>query len=148
LTPGQITVERSGSRKVELLIPFDFMGLHIDAITLGPIVLDHTMRWREAMFPSWFELMVEVSVVCGKPASAEYIRQLRYPDADRVRDSFMEILPSEIRNAIDADIWPQKVPKSAATNGRQAPQREDMPAPMPAPVDEEQRYADPMNIDN
>jgi hypothetical protein len=117
---GQIKVDRSGARSIELFMPFDFMGVHIDMVTLGPCVLDHTLRWKEAKFKDWFELMVDIAQVGGRPATTEQLRQLRYPDADRVVQNFFEILPADIKDAVLNGKWPERVePPPPSFDGHQ-----------------------------
>lgn len=105
---GNITVQRSGARTVELFIPYEFQGIRVEAISLGPYLFDHTLRWRKGAFEDMFAMMVELScnVTNGKPMRADDLRQLRYPDADRVLDNFVELLPAEIRQAIAGNYWP------------------------------------------
>ena len=52
---GQIKADRSGSRTIELFIPFTELGVEVKEVTVGPCILDHTMRWKEAKFKNWFE---------------------------------------------------------------------------------------------
>lgn len=106
---GSVTAARSGARVVELLMPFEYKGQRFDSIVIGPIVLDNTMRWKRAEYKEWFDMMVEVSTVNGRPIQPELLRQLRYPDADRVIENFFQLLPSEIKQTIADGLWPQQV---------------------------------------
>jgi hypothetical protein len=134
-------VQRSGARTVELLMPYDYNGMKVDAITLGPFVLDHQLRWKQAGFKDWFELMVELTVINGRPASPDDVRQLRYPDADRVIDNFMQLLPEDIRQAIQANVWPQR-DVSPPTNGQMPSLPAEMPEDMSGPM------IDPLNVED
>jgi hypothetical protein len=108
---GQIKADRSGARVVELFVPFEWLGEKVDAVTLGPIVLGHALAWKQAQFKDLFDMMVEASSINGKPATEEVLRQLRYPDADRVLENFAQVLPPDIRNLFNAGMWPEKVAK-------------------------------------
>ena len=50
--------------------------------------------------------MVEISSINSRPATETLIKQLRYPDADRVIQNFIEILPDDIKNAVVNGEWP------------------------------------------
>ena len=119
---ANITLGRSGARTVELLLPFEFQGLKIEAITIGPCTLDHKMLWAEAFYKNWFHMMASMCMIPGvnTPVTDMQLRQLRYPDADRVIGQFHELLPFEIRQAILNDEWPSK-------------ELRDAPAPPPVP---------------
>lgn len=121
-------VQRSGGRVIELLIPFEFQGIKYDAIGIAPCLLDHTQRWREGLFKDWFALLVELAhdAKTGKPMRADDLRQLRYPDADRVIDNFGELLPVEIKQAMAGNFWP--------TRADLAPQELAGPVAVPAPA--------------
>lgn len=112
---GNVTVQRSGVRTVELFIPYEFQGIKVEAISIGPCTLDHTQRWKQGAFADWFALLTEmaVNVATGKPMRADDLRQLRYPDADRVIDTFIDMLPPEVRQAVTADYWPARAESQA-----------------------------------
>jgi len=140
---GSITATRSGARVVELLMPFDWRGMKVEAITLGPIVFDHTLKWKKGEYKEWFDFMVELTSVNGKPALPDLLRQLRYPDADRVFENFVQILPIEMKQVMNDGQWPERV---------------EQPEPPNIPTDEEtsERLAsnilqpgnvDPLNVD-
>ena len=105
---GEVKVGRSGARTVELLMPFEYVGATIAEVAIGPFLLDHTMRWKEAEYKNWLALMVEVSTINGEQATEEKIRLLRYPDVDRVVRVFLEVLPAEIRSAVVDGTWPKR----------------------------------------
>lgn len=118
--PGSIKAGRSGDRVIELLMPFNDLpsGQLVEEIRIGPITLGHTLRWKEAKYKDWFELMVETSVINNKPADPDTFRQLRYPDADRVIENFIEILPQDIKAAVMGGMWPTKTQNNVAGNGQ------------------------------
>ncbi len=87
--------DKYGVKTVELFIPFDFMGNRIEAIRLGPVLLDHSLRWEKGKFKTSIDLLSELSHL-----QLEALQQLRYPDVDRVMLEFLSILPSQIRDSI------------------------------------------------
>lgn len=125
MSDGRVTVQRSGVRTVELFIPYEFQGIKVEAVSIGPLTLDHTQRWKQGAFADWFALLTEMAVnaTTGKPMRADDLRQLRYPDADRVIDNFGELLPVEIKQAMAGNFWP--------TRADLAPQELAGPAPVP-----------------
>lgn len=128
---GNVTVQRSGVRTVELFVPYEFQGIKVEAISVGPFLFDHTLRWWKGSIDGWFSLLVEMAVnaTTNKPMRDDDLRQLRYPDADRVIDAFFSILPTEVRQAITDNYWPtvatpdiaaeQTVPVSTDAGGMQ-----------------------------
>ena len=113
------TITKVGGRTIELFIPFEFQGRKIDAITFGPFRLGHVLGWNEGKWNNMMELMAELS---GLEESV--LRELRYPDADRVIESFMALLTPELRADISAGRIPTKPEGeepnpnlAAATNG-------------------------------
>lgn len=122
-----VTIQRSGGRIVELLVPYEFQGVKYEAIGIAPCLLDHTLRWREGLFKEWFTLLVELAhdSKTGKPMRADDLRQLRYPDADRVIETFMDMLPEEIKQAVRENYWPTRVEPSSAPGVRQTPIADD-----------------------
>jgi hypothetical protein len=90
-----ITSNKLGGRTVELFIPFEHAGKRIDSITFGPFMLGHVLLWADGHWASQFELMVELAGV-----DEAVMRQIRYPDADRVMEAFFSVITPEIRSAI------------------------------------------------
>jgi hypothetical protein len=105
-----ITSNKLGGRTVELFIPFEHAGKRIDSITFGPFMLGHVLLWAEGHWASQFELMVELAGV-----DEAVMRQLRYPDADRVMEAFFAVITPEIRNAIAEGRIP--LPQEPVTEG-------------------------------
>jgi hypothetical protein len=111
--------EKTGGRSVELFIPFELGKKKIDAITFGPLKLGHVMLWNEGNWPSMMEFMAHLADV-----EIAVLRELRYPDADRVTEVFMSMLTPEIRNDVEIGRVPQKIVEEqpvAATNGSGEP---------------------------
>jgi hypothetical protein len=117
--------DRTGGRTVELFIPFDYNGKRIDAITFGAVRFGHVLKWGEGAWQSMIELMTELAGI-----DEAILRELRYPDADRVLEVFFAMLPPNIRDDIGAGSFPAKAGAAAphATNGSGAP-ISDMQAP-------------------
>ena len=100
-----ISLDKSGGRTIHLFIPFEFSGKQITQITLAPLRFGHVLRWNEGAWKTSIELLVELAGV-----EEAVIRELRYPDADRVMDSFMALMTPEIRNDIVDGRIPLKQP--------------------------------------
>ena len=64
----------------------------------------HLLRWAEGGWESLIALLVEVAGV-----DEAVIRDLRYPDADRVMEAFLSMLPADIRNDISDGRIPRRV---------------------------------------
>jgi hypothetical protein len=118
-----ITLDKTGGRTVQLFIPFEFNKQKIEAISIGPLRLGHVLRWNEGAWKTSIELLVELSGI-----EEAIIRDLRYPDADRVLDTFMQMLTPEIRDDVLNGRIPLKIeeigPAAEAprtTNGSGAP---------------------------
>lgn len=90
-----ISLDKSGGRTIHLFIPFDHKGKRIESITLAPLRLGHVLKWNEGAWKTMIELLVDLAGV-----DEAVIRELRYPDADRVMECFMALLTPEIRNDI------------------------------------------------
>jgi hypothetical protein len=97
-----ITHDKLGGRTVQLYIPFDYMGKRVESITLSPLRLGHVLRWNEGHWKTMIELLVDMSGV-----EESLIRDIRYPDADRVMEAFLSLLTPEIRGDIEAGNVPQ-----------------------------------------
>jgi hypothetical protein len=97
-----ISLDKTGGRTIHLYIPFEHNGKQITSITLAPLRLGHVLRWNEGAWKTSIELLVDMAGV-----DVAVIRELRYPDADRVLDSFMQMLTPEIRE----DITNNRIPR-------------------------------------
>ena len=111
-------MNRDGSRKVELLIPFEHLGLKYDSVLLRPVLFDHVLRWQAGEFRNAVHLL---SALTGQQEST--LRMLRYPDADRVIAAMIEMLPAEIRrDLIEGKIPIKFAEPSQGEEGEAAPQ--------------------------
>jgi hypothetical protein len=91
-----IRYDRLGGRSVELFLPFTYDKRKVTCITFAPIKYDHTLSWRDGKYANPLALMAAVS---GETETL--LRELRYPDADRVMAVFIEMLPPEIRETFN-----------------------------------------------
>ena len=105
-------MNRDGSRKVELLIPFEHLGLKYDSITLRPVLFDHVLRWQAGEFRSAVHLL---AVLTGQQEAT--LRMLRYPDPDRVIAAMIEMLPTAIRTDVVEGKIPMRLTQPAGEEG-------------------------------
>jgi hypothetical protein len=96
-----IAQQATGGRAVALFIPFEHVGKKVDIIVIKPWLLDHTLRWHEGRFQTIMEALSELT---GMAEAA--LRQLRYPDADRVMGAFFQMMPDDIRAAVGRGEFP------------------------------------------
>ena len=133
-----ITNSKLGGRTVELFIPFQHGSMLIEKIVLSPIRFGDALRWGEGEFKTSFELLAELAGV-----DDTVIRSLRYPDADRVMEAFISMLPQDLRDDIASGRIPIK-PKSQprepeqpaeeiVTNGSGAPVEDEPHIPLSGP---------------
>lgn len=90
-----ISLDKTGGRTIHLFIPFEHNKKKIEAITLAPLRLGHVIRWSDGAWKSSTEFLAELAGV-----DEAVIREIRYPDADRVIDQFMQMLTPDIRESI------------------------------------------------
>jgi len=117
--------------------PVDAAKPETDLIEIGPVKLDHTLRWNQGEFRSTLQLMAALT---GMPETA--LRLLTYPDADRVMAAFLAVLPAQMRD----DILNGNIPQSPQAYGAdEFPQPDAPPIGMPdqtAPPVPERSLAD------
>jgi hypothetical protein len=101
-----ISMDNNGGRTIHLFIPFDYKNKKVTSISLAAPCLGHALRWTEGDWSSAIALLVELAGV-----DEAVIRSLRYPDADRVMDQFLTMLPPDIRS----DIADGRIPVKGAT---------------------------------
>jgi hypothetical protein len=128
-----ISLDKNGGRTIHLFLPFEYNGKKIESIVIGPMRFGHVLRWNEGDWKTAVALLTELAGV-----DEAVIRELRYPDADRVMDTFLQMLPPEIRNDISEGRIPVKpplpeseeveTPPQAASNG--SGQAQDVPLEM------------------
>jgi hypothetical protein len=111
-----------GSRVVRLYIPFEFNKKRVDRIAIKAVQLDHVLRWQAGEFRGALPLLASLTGL-----QEMCLRQLRYPDADRVLTAFFQMLPPEIANQVAAGEVPLPVQRGEEGWG------EPVPAPSPAP---------------
>jgi hypothetical protein len=98
-----ISIDKLGGRTVHLFIPFEYNGKKVDSITFAPFKFGHLLLWQDRHWPSMIALMTELAGV-----DEAVLRELRYPDADRVMEAFMANIPQEIRDDIGGGRVPLK----------------------------------------
>lgn len=96
-----ITHTKKGGRRVELLLPFSFDGLQIEAIEFEPFSWGDTEDWNEGKYASATDLMFKLAGI-----SRDLFRCVKYPDVERVVMQFMDMLPAEVRDAIASNNIP------------------------------------------
>jgi hypothetical protein len=99
-----VALDKSGGRRIELFIPFEYEGSLVEGVEIGAPQFDHVIRWQEGEYKSALALLSAMSgmtQVC--------LRKLRYPDAERVFAAFMDMLPDAIRADVQAGIAPRAV---------------------------------------
>lgn len=135
-----IKIDKTGGRTVELLIPFKYNGVDVTEVVIAPFTLDHLMRWQEGKFSrpgasSLPTILAFLAAMTGMRNGEEVLRQMRYPDVDRVIGAFFDMVPPPVRDSMMGGDIPQ-VPE--ATEGA-APAAENYPAdpkgPMPPAED-------------
>lgn len=129
---SDVEVNRDGSIKVELLIPFQHLGFKYDSITVRPFLFDHVIRWQSGEFRSVLHLMAAIT---GEQEST--LRMLRYPDPDRIFAAMWAIAPQEIRGDLAAGKMPLRIGEQPAEAEAQAvePGQEQEPESEP-PADD------------
>jgi hypothetical protein len=97
-----VALDKSGGRRIELFIPFDYEGKMVEAVEIGAPQFDHVIRWQGGEYKNALALLSAMSgmtQVC--------LRKLRYPDAERVFAAFMDMLPDVIRADVQAGVAPR-----------------------------------------
>lgn len=95
------TATKGGGRRIELFVPFDFIGERVEAIDIAPAKLDHLLKWQAGKYRTTLALLAELT---GHNEAT--LRQVTFPDADRMMAEFMVVLPEGIR----ADIQSGRIP--------------------------------------
>ena len=128
-----ISMDKNGGRTIHLFLPFEYNGKKVESIVISPMRFGHSLRWNEGDWKTAVALLTELAGV-----DEAVIRELRYPDVDRVMEAFLQMLPMEIRTDVSDGRIPVKQPQpeqpelqveptkaSAATNG--SGQAQDVP---------------------
>jgi hypothetical protein len=97
-----VTLDKSGGRRIELFVPFEYEGKMVEAVEIGAPQFDHVIRWQEGEYKNALALL---SAMSGMTQVS--LRKLRYPDAERVFVAFMDMLPDVIRADVQAGIAPR-----------------------------------------
>jgi hypothetical protein len=99
-------LNRDGSWRVYLNHPLAGPKGEVEYIEITPPNFSHAIRWGEESIPSTLALLSELS---GQ--SESLLRQLKYPDVERVMLAFMNILPSVIRKDFEKGGRPLSTPR-------------------------------------
>jgi hypothetical protein len=97
-----VALDKSGGRRIELFIPFDYEGKMVEAVEICAPQFDHVIRWQEGEYKSALALLSAMSGI-----TQVCLRKLRYPDAERVFAAFMDMLPDVIRADVQAGLAPR-----------------------------------------
>lgn len=98
-----IIQDKMGARVVQLFIPFDYNGKKIESIAFAPLRLGHVLLWGQGHWKTMLGLMAELAGV-----DEALIREVRFPDADRMMEAFMSQLTDQIRSDINEGRIPLK----------------------------------------
>lgn len=98
-----ISSTRQGGRRIELFLPFTVGRKRVKAITLRPLRWDQSLKWQEGgHYQSTMHLLFDVA---DQPE--EIMREIRYPDVERIMMMFIDLLPNEIRESVVQGIAPR-----------------------------------------
>lgn len=129
------TLTRDGGRRIELFVPVEFAKKKIDAVRIRPVKLDHFLRWESGEISTALALLSELS---GLQQAA--LRQINYPDIERVMGAFVAMLPAKIAENINRGEVPiagqptvplSPVQQAAAEEPQAAAPPVEMPPPAP-----------------
>jgi hypothetical protein len=95
------TWTRDGGRRIELFVPVEFIKQKIDAVTIRPCKLDHFIRWQSGEISTALALLSELT---GLQQAA--LRQINYPDIERIMAAFVSMLPVRIAANIEREEVP------------------------------------------
>jgi hypothetical protein len=139
------TWSRDGGRCIELFVPIEFLKAKIDAVTIRPVKLDHFLRWESGEISTALALLSELTGL-----QQAVLRQINYPDIERVMAAFVNMLPAKIAENINRGEVPvagnPTVPLSPA---QQAALEEEMVSAAelpPPPQSEEPAAAEPSPV--
>lgn len=118
-----VEVTRDGRRIVYLLRPVTVLGVPVEKVELGPVKLDHLLRWNEGRFDGALALMAELTEL-----TVAALRELTFPDADIVMAEFLNHVPPAIRANIESSQVPHYVEPEARELGP-----DDEPTEEPGP---------------
>jgi hypothetical protein len=120
------TWSRDGGRRIELFVPIEFLKRKIDAVTIKPCKLDHFIRWENGEFSTALALLSELT---GLQQAA--LRQINYPDIERVMAAFVNMLPAKIAENINRGEVPVAGNPTVPLSPVQQAALEDEMAPTP-----------------
>jgi hypothetical protein len=86
-----------------LFLPFTIGRKRIKKIGLRAVRWDQSIRWQEGLYQSALQLLFEVA---DQPE--DVIREIRYPDVERVLMQFIDLMPNEIRESVVQGLAPKQ----------------------------------------
>jgi hypothetical protein len=87
------TWTRDNGRKIELFVPIDYpLGKKTDVITIRPFKFKHVLEWRERKIKTALDLLASLTNL-----PREALREIGFPDFDRVMMCFLSMVPPEIQ---------------------------------------------------
>jgi hypothetical protein len=104
-----VVYQRTGGRRIELYVPFvaklaNNKTQNVDAIDIGPVTGDHVEFFMNGLYSNSYAML---AALCGH-ADDRILKQMRFPDTQRVMAAFMDMVPDFIAALIQAG----KIPKA------------------------------------
>jgi hypothetical protein len=103
---------RDGSWVVELAIPLQHAGKQLDELRLKPLSMGQLVRWNNEQIPSVMALMAELTDL-----PELLLRQITFPDVDRVMLVFASMMPPVIQQAMTNGSRPMATPDQLLPQG-------------------------------
>lgn len=126
-----ITYRRTGGRAVELYVPITIGTKTLTTIEIGAVKLGNLLDWRDGKYSSAMEFLARLSGY-----SEAELRQLCYPDSDRVMAAFFDMLPQDIVADMASGSVPQAVSRPAVDAGEGNLADESLHANQPLDADD------------
>lgn len=110
--------KRDGSWVVELAIPLHHAGHQLDELKIRPLTMGQLVRWNNQEIPSVMALMAELTDL-----PELLLRQITFPDVDRVMLVFASMMPPVIQQAMSNNSRPIATPDDQLPPGTTAETR-------------------------
>lgn len=107
--------KRDGSWVVELAIPLQHAGHQLDELKIRPLTMGQLVRWNNNEIPSILALMAELTDL-----PELLLRQITFPDVDRVMLVFASMMPPVIQQAMSNNSRPVATPDDMLPQVRSA----------------------------
>jgi hypothetical protein len=132
------TWSRDGGRRIELFFPVEFLKVKIDTVIIKPVKLDHFLRWESGEISTALALLSELTSL-----QQAALRQINYPDIERVMAAFVSMLPTKIAENINRGEVPVAGNPTVPLSPLQHAALEQQMQPPPSPPVEEPASAEP-----